>query len=152
MSKNPQTGKNNLSIWGILQSLIRICNRIVYRSQSAEKACTASVFALLHNLPATVSTYADACKLLVFGASLTSVSLSKNAFFDRLKKSLPDGRDFSAKGIKRREVEKENLRRKTVAHGFHRLSVIIINAAFERQMSQMKTKCNENVNRTWRTG
>jgi len=52
--------------------------------QSAEKACTASVFAFLRNLPATVSIYADAGKLLVFGAPLTSGSLSKNEFFDRL--------------------------------------------------------------------
>ena len=52
--------------------------------QNAEKACTASVFAFLHNLPATVSIYADAGKLLVFGAPLTSGSLSKNEFFDRL--------------------------------------------------------------------
>ena len=53
--------------------------------QNAEKACTASVFAFLHNLPATVSIYADAGKLLVFGAPLTSGSLSKNEFFDRLR-------------------------------------------------------------------
>ena len=55
-------------------------------AQCAEKACTASVFAFLRNLPTTVSIYADAGKLLVFGAPLTSGSLSKNEFFDRLKR------------------------------------------------------------------
>ena len=55
-------------------------------AQNAKKACTASVFAFLHNLPATVSIYADAGKLLVFGAPLTSGSLSKNEFFDRLRR------------------------------------------------------------------
>ena len=45
-------------------------------------------FALLRNLPATVSTYADACKLLVFGASLTSVSLSKNSFLTDCKQPM----------------------------------------------------------------
>ncbi len=47
-------------------------------------AC-ASHFALLRNPVSTVPMYADEPGLLVFGVSLTSVSLSKNKFFDRLK-------------------------------------------------------------------
>lgn len=39
--------------------------------------CFARHFDLLRNSPSTVSIYADECELLVFGASLTSVSLSK---------------------------------------------------------------------------
>ena len=35
-------------------------------------------FDLLRNSPSTVSIYADECELLVFGAPLTSASLSKN--------------------------------------------------------------------------
>ena len=49
-----------------------------------KKACFARHFALLRNSPSTVSTYADECELLVFDASLTSASLSKNRFFDSL--------------------------------------------------------------------
>ena len=41
-------------------------------------------FALLRNPVSTVPMYADEPGLLVFGASLTSDSLSKNNFFDRL--------------------------------------------------------------------
>ena len=40
---------------------------------------------MLRNSPSTVSTYADACELLALTAFVTSASLSKNKFFDRLK-------------------------------------------------------------------
>ena len=42
-------------------------------------------FALLRNPVSTVPMYADEPGLLVFGASLTSDSLSKNKFCDRLR-------------------------------------------------------------------
>ena len=88
MSKNPQTGKN-ICRFGVFFYYLEVSVTGMFTEpQNAEKACTASVFAFLHNLPATVSIYADAGKLLVFGAPLASVSLSKNEFFDRLKKTV----------------------------------------------------------------
>ena len=50
-----------------------------------QNPCYARRFALLRNSSLTVPMYADRLELLVFGASLTSDSLSKNYFFDRLK-------------------------------------------------------------------
>ena len=49
------------------------------------KSLLRKAFDLLRNSPSTVSIYADECELLVLGSPLTSVSLSKNEFFDRLK-------------------------------------------------------------------
>ncbi len=57
---------------------------VAIRSLSHKKACCARLFDLLCNSPSTVSTYADECELLVLTALVTSVSLPKNLFFDRL--------------------------------------------------------------------
>ena len=54
------------------------------------KCCCAIHFDLLRNPVSTVPMYADESGLLVFGASLTSASLLKNKFFDRLR-ALPHG-------------------------------------------------------------
>ena len=53
------------------------------------KACYARHFDLLRKPDSTVPMYADESGLLVFGAPLTSGSLSKNKFFDRLNKNAP---------------------------------------------------------------
>ena len=46
----------------------------------SKNACFARHFDLLHNSSLTVPMYADRLELLVFGASLTSDSLSKKSF------------------------------------------------------------------------
>ena len=50
-----------------------------------QKSLLRKCFDLQRNSPSTVSIYADECELLVFVPLLTSVSLSKNKFFDRLR-------------------------------------------------------------------
>ena len=50
-----------------------------------QKSLLRKGFDLQRNSPSTVSIYADECELLVFVPLLTSVSLSKNKFFDRLQ-------------------------------------------------------------------
>ena len=87
VSKNPQTGKN-ICRFGVFFYYLEVSvTGLFVKTQVLKKACTASVFAFLHNLPATVSIYADAGKLLVFGAPLTSGSLSQKEFFDRLNRT-----------------------------------------------------------------
>jgi hypothetical protein len=89
VSKNPKTGKYNLSIlefFSFVGYQMMIPLSLIH---NARNPCNARVFALLRNLPSTVSVYADECKLLVFCVSLTSASLPKNKFFDRLHYGLP---------------------------------------------------------------
>ncbi len=52
--------------------------------RDCKNACYARVLTYCTNGRTTVPTYADADRLLVFVAPLTSVSLSKKEFFDRL--------------------------------------------------------------------
>ena len=69
-----------------------LSNREAGENKILQNACYARRFALLRNAKLTVSIYADSFALLVFGAPLTSGSLSKNKFFDRLKNGgLPMG-------------------------------------------------------------
>ena len=61
--------------------------------------CYARHFDLLRNSPLSSIRIHFGVELLVFGASLTSASLSKNDFFDRLKNHHPSGGDFCKSGI-----------------------------------------------------
>ena len=67
---------------------VKASKNCVYKE--SENPCCARHFDLLRKPLSTVPMYADEIALLVLAAPLTSASLSKNLFFDRL--SLPFGR------------------------------------------------------------
>ena len=62
-----------------------------------ESACCARHFDFLHKPNPNVPLYADGFGLFVLSAPLTSVSLSKNKFFDRLLRSKTAYCAFGAK-------------------------------------------------------
>ena len=60
---------------------------MIFDGCGVKRLAFASHFDLLRNSLLTVSIYADRSELLVFGAPLTSASLSKNLFLDRLERT-----------------------------------------------------------------
>ena len=84
VSKKPPTVKMQVLTVGDFVYFRRISNRKAYFSELVKSPCCARHFDLLRKPPSTVPMYADECGLLVLAAPLTSASLSKNKFFDRL--------------------------------------------------------------------
>ena len=84
VSKKPPTVKMQVLTVGDFVCFRRISNRKAYFSELVKSPCCARHFDLLRKPPSTVPMYADECGLLVLAAPLTSASLSKNKFFDRL--------------------------------------------------------------------
>ena len=87
MSKNPQTVKtqnSNDRRTKAFSSRRRWQKSLIFDGCGVKKACYARHFDLQHNSNPTVPMYADGFELFVFGASLTSASLSKKQLFDRL--------------------------------------------------------------------
>ena len=72
-----------LPIGDFFYNLGTTVKHIIY-PKGSKNSCCARHFDLLRKPPPTVSIYADRCGLLVLKPPLTSVSLSKNKFFDRL--------------------------------------------------------------------
>ena len=70
-----------------------------------------------------------------------------NGFFLKVntkKRPLPFGSGFFANGVKRREVEKECGKTRTALHAFHTYT---IPAGFERQVTKIKTNCDNFMNK-----
>ena len=88
VSKKPPTVKMQVLTVGDFIYFRRISNRKTYFSELVKSPCCARHFDLLRKPPSTVPMYADECGLLVLAAPLTSASLSKNKFFDRLNSTI----------------------------------------------------------------
>ena len=86
VSKKPQTVKIVYDGFEQLISYANLKYKDLLYTISKKHACCASHFDLLHKPDSTVPMYADESGLFVFGAPLTSARLSKNLFFDSLKR------------------------------------------------------------------
>ncbi len=84
VSKKSPTVKTEIMMIGDFLIFSNKHNRVVFAFQ-IRKPLRRKGFDLLRNSPSTVSPYADECELLALAAPLTSASLSKNKFFDRLR-------------------------------------------------------------------
>ena len=80
MSKNPQTVKTQVSYSVAFAGDVSVGDGFPVPQKMWKTSCCARHFDLLHNSSLTVPMYADRLELLVFGAPLTSVSLSKTSF------------------------------------------------------------------------
>ena len=84
VKKAPNRQNARLSVWSFLYREDKPNNKD-FLTFSHKKLAAQGVLTYCANRMTTVPLYAYAFGLLVFGAPLTSVSLSKNKFFDRLR-------------------------------------------------------------------